>query len=179
MMLRPLFVLPVALAALLFGCADSSPGADTPTPGSTPTETPTIPTGDPGTPAPVPGLFVVDESGNGAGAVAGTRCWGGGCVDYIGPLTNAQPVTFAAGDQLQWQAEGGTIESLAHGWTPAGAGSSEPTSDGRLVWRLDDGPDFSEGDIAVPSEPGDYVLQLFARYTNGGDVLFGLYVTVE
>lgn len=135
---------------------------------------PTVP-GD-RTPAPVPGLFIVDPaSGDGTSAEPGTRCWYDTCIDYIGPVTNDEAVEFDAGASLGWQAEGGTIETISHAWVAAAGLNSEP-GDGTLAWHMVDTIDFVEGDIAVPSEPGEYILVMFARYTSGDDVTWGLFV---
>lgn len=129
------------------------------------------------TPAPVPGLFLVEPGGTGTSGVPGTRCWADSCIDYAGPVTTARPTTFPAGVPLEWQAEGGTLTEIQHAWAPASLARPTPTSDGNLVWSL--GAEFAPGEITTPSEPGDYVLIVFTRYDNGGDVLFGFYLRIE
>jgi hypothetical protein len=177
-------LVPLLLFAL--ACDDD----DAPGDGSTPTLTPTAdtggsPTDTPGpdvteTPAPVPGLFVVETAtGTGTQATPGTRCWGNGCVDYLGPITGTMPVTFTAGNELGLQAEGGSPEEIAHAWIAEPDAIVQDTGDGTLVWSGLDSLNYISGDITVPEEPGQYLLTIFIRYTSGDDVQWGLYVAVE
>jgi hypothetical protein len=177
-MLVPFFVFALA-------CSDGEDApedtADTPTPtaeSSSPTSTPG--SSEPGTPAPEPGLFVVEPgTGNGTQATPGTRCWGNGCVDYIGPVTRDEPVTFTAGAELGWQAEGGTADEVSHAWVSRGDVEPADVGDNTLLWRVTN-LDFDGGDqISVPDDPGEYLLVIFIRYTSGDDVLWGLYVNAE
>jgi len=139
----------------------------------TPTSAP-----DSSTPGPVPGLFLVAPDGAGTSAVPGTRCWVNGCVDYVGPVTNPEPVVFPAGETLQWQAEGGTVTEFQHAWLPVEGVASTITSDGLRLWSTGLGEMVGEP-VRTPSEPGEYVLMVFTRYSNGGDVLFAAYIAVE
>jgi hypothetical protein len=164
-------------------CGDDSDGgppgdAETPTATDTPASEPTQP-GTTVTPAPEPGLFLVDPAtGDGTSATPGTRCWYNSCIDYIGPITRAEPFAFDAGAVLGWQAEGATADTVSHAWIPAGDAESELTSDGTLAWRVAN-PEYAAGDITVPTTPGDYLLLVFIRYTNNNDVSWGLFVTAQ
>jgi hypothetical protein len=60
---------------------------------------------------------------------------------------------------------------------PVADAESEITSNGTRLWRMLSA-DFAEGDITVPAQPGTYVLLVFTTYTNGGDVSWGVYITV-
>lgn len=167
-----LYILPLALLLLSIAaaCRDES---------NAPTATPTDgPSSETPTPAPVPGLFIVDPAtGQGTSATPGTRCWADTCIDYIGPVTGDKPVGFNAGAALAWQAEGGTVDAISHAWVPVADAESEITSNGTRLWRMLSA-DFAEGDITVPAQPGTYVLLVFTTYTNGGDVSWGVYITV-
>lgn len=180
---RRLLLLATAPLVLLFAAAcgdddDANNATATATPDA-PGETPASQTPDAPTPAPEPGLFVVDTaSGEGTTAVPGTRCWAGKCIDYAGPVSNADPYSFGAGVELDWQAEGGTVDSISHDWLSAQALSSE-VEDGLRNWENSGDVDLADGDIVTPDAAGDYLLVLFARYTTGDDVLFSLYVTIE
>lgn len=176
----------VPFVALVLACGDNGRTSDVTTttatnePTGEATPTSTRAGSDTGTPAPEPGLFIVEvPTGDGTQATPGTRCWGGSCVDYVGPITKDEPISFAAGVDLGWQVEGGTADEVAHVWIAKADAATEPGGDGTLVWRLDSF-DFDGGDaISVPEEPGEYLLAIFIRYTSGDDVLWGLYVKAE
>ncbi len=154
------------------GTATDEPGQDTPTTTAAASET--------ATPGPVPGLFVADPTtGVGTQALAGTRCISHSCIDYVGPVTSDQPVTFTAGADLGWQVEGGTAVETSVAWASKQDATVEDGDDGTLVWK---GPSLvyeATDRIVVPGEPGDYLLSIFMRYANGDDVSWGLYVHVE
>jgi hypothetical protein len=177
-----LLLAPIVLIGLVFATAcggnSNAAGPDVPTP-TQPAPPSDGPAGESPTPAPVPGLFIVDPAnGQGTSATAGTRCWADVCLDYLGPVTTPDPIAFDAGATLQWQAEGGTVDTISHVWVSAEGAESEVTSDRTRVWpRI--GGDFSDGEIVVPTEAGDYVLLVFTTYTGGGDVAWGVYVAVE
>ncbi len=168
------------LVAACGGDDDGSPlGAATATSGGS-ESTPTASPGETATPGPVLGLFVADPTtGIGTQALAGTSCLSNKCVDYIGPVTSDEPVTFTAGADLGWQVEGGTAVETSVAWVPNDEATVEDGGDGTLVWKAGDLV-YSESDrIVVPEEPGDYLLSIFMRYASGDDVTWGVYVHVE
>jgi hypothetical protein len=183
--MKMLFLAPLVIVGIAFAAAcdddpdDGVPGdSETPAAMETPTAEPTQP-GSTVTPAPEPGLFLVDPAtGDGTSATPGTRCWYDSCIDYIGPITRAEPFEFDAGAMLGWQAEGATADTVSHAWIPAGDADSELTSDGTLAWRVANA-EYVEGDITVPATPGDYLLLVFIRYTNNNDVSWGLFVNAQ
>jgi hypothetical protein len=126
----------------------------------------------------VPGLFIVAPDGTGTSGAAGTRCWVNGCIDYVGPVTHPDPVVFPAGAALQWQAEGGTVTEFQHAWVPTAGMPSTLTSDGLRLWPTGHGDMIGEP-VTIPRKPGEYLLIVFTRYSTGGDVSFGFYISVE
>lgn len=179
------FMLILLLPATLIACGDDDDDTGAT---ETPSATATTGNGDPtetsepqesATPAPEPGLFVVDpDTSNGTQAKPGTRCWAGSCLDYLGPVTDTEPVDIPVGAELQWQVEGGTADEVSHAWNPR-ADATVDESEGSLVWTEYGEITFETGDIVVPEEPGEYLLSIFIRYTTGDDVLWGLYVNAE
>ena len=175
-MLVPLFI---AAAA----CGEDDPGPDDHAPTATPTGS-AVPivtvTPDVRTPSPDPGLFVVDPATQrGTQATPGTRCWGGGCVDFSGPVTGDAPFAFNTGTELGWQVEGGAAAEVSHAWVASDDAHSEHVGDHTLAWRVPELHFEESGDIVVPAGAGEYLLVVFIRYTSGDDVLWGLYVTAE
>lgn len=169
--MRGLLLLAAAFLLVVTACSGENGNGATPTP--------TSPAGpETATPAPVPGLFIVAPDGTGTSGVPGTRCWADRCVDYLGPVTAIDPVVFPASASLQWQAEGGTVSEFVHAWVAADVASSTITSDGLRVWTVSLGSMMPEP-IVAPSNPGEYLLVVFTRYTTGDDVSFGFYVAVE
>lgn len=178
--MKTLFVcLVVAVLPLLLACSgDSSPtvprdddaSGREPDPGS----------GDTGDPAddPVPGASLGASAGTVAGGV-GTRCWGRLCIDYIGPITNDEPVELSRGERLELTFEAGPPSSVDLMWIPVDPNRRETTTAG-LAWPgviAPGGP--SMRDAVAPADPGSYLLVAFARWAGRGDISYGFYIEVR
>ena len=76
-----------------------------------------------------PSLMLETAGGTRITAGIGTRCWGGMCVDYVGPVTNASPVVLLAGAAFELTFEHGAPSETFEGWYKIPAGKQpEPTT---------------------------------------------------
>ncbi len=115
----------------------------------------------------------------------GTRCWNGpgpsGCVDYMSPVTNAQPLVVSPGETLTVAFTIRDPDQLKAAWMPAPPGAAAPAAD-QVAWALPEPPpalSASEQALKAPEAPGRYLLFVFALWSGQGDVSYGFYVEVK
>ncbi|HET7738996.1 MAG TPA: hypothetical protein VFK32_10520, partial [Tepidiformaceae bacterium] len=131
-------------------------------------------------PAPggVPGAVLTSAAGEVDGAV-GTRCWGGMCIDMVGPVTQEAPHDVDAGETVSVEFGHGTPDEATYTWMratdpPPAAANGERSWSGLF-------PPVTEAagtGLEAPDEPGDYVLIVFAVWQGEGDVSYGFYLRV-
>jgi hypothetical protein len=169
----------LALLPLLLACGDDEPdllgGGDPSTrvpppipPVSTPTQV-TLPD--------VPGAVLETRSGARAQAGVGSFCWAAICIDYAGPVTNANPVVLTANDSFTITFEAGTPSATGSVWLPApsprpGLGPEGVTWSGLSPTLTRD----ESGPPVPPPAPGLYVLVVQAFWEDRGDITYGFYV---
>lgn len=175
--LLPVLLLGVAVFGA--GCSSNSDSvSETATPGAeTPTET-----GVPGTetPLPVPGLTFGSDAGPGGRLTDGTHCWAGRCVDMAGPVTAPVPFVIPAGTNLQLVVEGVQPSELLHRWVAVPDDPDRELVNGQSVWlNIGSSEHPTDEPVVTPSEPGEYILLVFARWEGGGDYSFAGYFDVR
>jgi hypothetical protein len=173
---------------LLAACGDQSDGAAGPT--DTTAASPGSGSGEAAAPTPdasgLPVLTVSTPKGSAQQAEPGTRCWIEGdlgqCVDYAGPVTPGEPLVIEPGAPLSLTVAGDLQPSeVSAAWVAVKGSDGEPATDGTLLWSAapHDFQPVADGMIAAPSEAGDYVLAVFTRWPQGGDIAYGAYIRVE
>ena len=140
-----------------------------------------MPTPVPGdaTPLPVPGLTFGSALGPGGRLTGGTHCWVGRCVDMAGPITATEPFVIPAGTELHLVVEGLQPGELQHVWAPVPASPDRQLVSDQFVWMNIASGDFEAGTVAAPTDPGEYLLLVFARRDEGGDYSFARYFDVR
>ena len=159
---------------LLFGCSDSETSAEaaaTGTPSSTPTEGPPSPDS-----LGAPGATLTSSQETVAGGI-GTRCWAGACIDYTGPVTNADPLELSPGEAFNIEFEEATPAEFVLSLYPAPTTTPTPEN-GTLSWSIDPSTSTTT-DAVAPAEPGRYIISAFARWDGKGDISYGWYVEVK
>lgn len=176
------FAVALLVALVLAGCSDDDDaesgdvqGGATATP-SGPAESPSV--------AP-PSAYLADSSGAAREGGTGTYCWRSAdvqmCRDYFGPRTNVSPIEVATGARLHFTFDAGDPAEVKADWTPAAEMASSQAGE-VLEWGPRDaaayaGPSYTDP-LTAPTEPGGYVLAVFARFAEG-DVTYGFYVEVR
>lgn len=166
----------VVAASVLAGCSDGNGASGrTEDPDDSPGPS-TIPRG--------PGATLTTASGAAVEGAQGTRCWQGagfgGCVDYLSPVTNAQPLVAGPGEALTL---GFTIrdpDQLRAAWMEAPA-VTPATGGNTLAWPLPGPPpplSDTERTLRAPGVPGRYVLLVSGVWQGQGDVTYGFFVEV-
>lgn len=181
---RLILFLPVALLYLLVACtaAVSEPPAG-PTPETRPDEP--LPAGPQG----VPSATLNGADGEGQRGFIGNHCWNLGagaieCIEAIGPFAPLEPLRVAPGDALTFALPDVPLSSVslrvapwisAAGEAPEGLLSVAPADEitpipiepaTPLLWQ-------------APTDPGDYLVELFTLYENGGDIQYRWHILVE
>ena len=161
----------IAASALVLTAAALGIGRD----GGSPS-TPTVsgPSIQPG-----PGATLATASGAKHAASAGTRCWGGACIDYIGPVTNVQPIALRPGERVTIAFEPGTPKQHTLQWLPVSGDAPHPGPDG-IAWPMPPtgGVAADPANITAPSATGSYLLVSFAWWDRG-DASHAWYVSVR
>jgi hypothetical protein len=175
----------VLLALLLLGAgafgaacssnADSTSKTEIPVAG-TPGET-TVPGTE--TRLPVPGITFGSALGPGGRLTEGTHCWAGRCVDMAGPITATEPFVIPAGTELDLLFEGIAPSDVQHTWAPVPASPDRQLVSDQFVWMNIAPGDFEPGPVTAPTDPGDYLLLVFAQWDEGGDYSFAGYFDVR
>lgn len=123
-----------------------------------------------GGPAIRPGPEATLVTANGAAhtAAAGTRCWAGACIDYVGPLTNVTPIAVAPGERLTLTFAPGVPREQTLQWLPVTGAAPHP-GPGGIAWSMPPGGGIpaQPGSLAAPAEPGRYLLVSFAWWAQG------------
>ncbi len=118
---------------------------------------------------------------------AGTHCWASGgagrCVDFVGPVTNVDPVAVAPGQALTLDFEAGAPLELAVSWYEVAGARSEVNVGARVWHNVFEGfiaPNLQPSGLSLdaPDRPGEYVLAVFSRWAMG-DISYGFYLRVE
>ncbi|GAB4326617.1 MAG: hypothetical protein Kow0010_09770 [Dehalococcoidia bacterium] len=183
-------MVPLLAASALAGCSgrlETTGGETTPIPGQTQPSGPPHPQDGDGSGSVVrpPGASLVTARGAFAGGI-GTYCWReaseGLCLDFVGPVSNLEPIVVHAGEQVAIEYLAGTPAEAHIAWYAVDASAREPTAGGELLWK-EHPPAFQEpvreDSLVAPSEPGEYLLTAFVVYPGKGDVSYGFYVVVE
>jgi hypothetical protein len=128
-----------------------------------------------------PAADLEDASGNLTRGAPGTRCWGGLCIDFLSPVTQADPATVRRGETLDVVFEAGPPAEVVHSWHQATSPAPAPGNNGVRSWGAMMPITSETGTIAAPGEPGTYVLIVFARWDAPvrGDVTYGFYIEVR
>jgi len=175
----------VVLVLMLFvsACSDA-PGATDRSPTATPPSSPPLgaaPTGD------LPSATLDAGAAGTLEGGAGTHCWtfrgAGRCVDFIGPVTNVDPLAVAPGQALTLDFEAGPPLELSASWYEVAGARSEVNAGARVWHNVFEGfiaPDLRPSGLTVdaPDRPGEYVLVVFGRWAPG-DISYGFYLRVE
>jgi len=174
--MKPLLIAPMLAVVLALAgpaCTDDNEAPVSPT-------VPATPPGDQSpTPRPVPGAFFGTDIGVAGRMIEGTKCWGNGCVDMVGPVTLPEPVAIGSTVGIDLLFEGGQPDEIRFAWVDVDGVTPKPGAGGTVAWVV---PvfDYEGGDaIATPGEAGDYVLTVFARWDGAGDVTFSTYFRVS
>ncbi len=165
------------------GGTSATPTATEPRPGGEAlSATPTPPRGDPagGAITAAPDARLRDSSGRETVTPAGTRCWGNGCVDMIGPLTAPTPVVLHAGEPLTASFDAGQPTTAQFTWSASPRKQNSAVA-GLVAWYP---PELAGGlraptPLRAPDTPGDYLLTVFATWQGKGDISYAWYVRVE
>lgn len=189
---RLLFLAALTLGLLVAACSErveetgteETPATADTGPGGPPLP-PDVNGGEPGSVIRPPGASLVTSAGSFEGG-AGTYCWRednrGLCLDFVGPISNVEPIAVAGDELLAIEYAAGTPSSVDVAWYAVGDSRREPTADGGLAW-VDHPPAFREpvsrGSLRAPSGPGEYLLTAFAVFAGRGDVFYSFFVVVE
>ena len=188
-MRRALLVVPLLAVFALASCSerlDATDGESTPVPGQTQRSGPPLPQDGNGSGViRPPGASLVTAQGVFAGGI-GTYCWReaneGLCLDFVGPVSNLEPIVVRGAEQVAIEYGAGSPAEAHVAWYAVDDSAREPTTRGELLWK-DHPPAFQdpvrEDSLVAPSEPGEYLLTIFAVYPGTGDVSYGFYVVVE
>jgi len=143
-------------------------------------DNPATPTGVSG-PSIQPGPKATLTTANGAKhvATAGTRCWGGACIDYIGPVTNEQPVVLRPGERVTIAFEPGTPKQQMLQWMTVPGDPPHPGPDG-IAWPMPQtgSIEADPANITAPLATGSYLLVSFGWWDRG-DASHAWYVIVR
>lgn len=174
----------LVLFLLLSTACSEAPGAAGPAETATPPSSPPIgaaPTGD------LPSATLDAGPAGSLEGGAGTHCWtfqgAGRCVDFIGPVTNVDPVAVAPGQALTLDFEAGAPLELAVSWYEVAGARSEVNAGARVwhnVFERFIAPNLQPSGLSLdaPDRPGEYVLAVFSRWAMG-DISYGFYLRVE
>ena len=112
-------------------------------------------------------------------AAQGTRCWANRCVDYVGPVTNAEPFFLPIGASYMVRIDGPQPTKVGQLWTRAPA--EVPVADGGMrTWSMPPDPGVGSGQPSrAPATPGDYLLLVEAFWPGGRDISYGFYVSLR
>ena len=163
-----------SILALTIACSD---GGEI-TPGQGGAEPQTISSsGRPATVAPAPDAWLLTSSGQQSAGGVGSRCWDGACLEYAGPVTNAQPIVLTAAQSFNLNFEAGAPLQTSSAWVRVEDGSPASNADGivwqRLLYQLSkDEP----GQPAPQLEPGSYVYVVHGIWQGRGDIVYAFLV---
>ncbi|MCE7927566.1 MAG: hypothetical protein DYG91_03565 [Chloroflexi bacterium CFX7] len=165
------------VAALAAACSDTDAGdGGTGDPASSPAPA-QVPEG--------PGATLSTASGAAVEGAQGTRCWQGsnfgGCVDYLSPVTNPQPLVVSPGEALTLGFAARDPDRLSLAWMQA-PGSPTAAGGAAVSWVLREPPpalSASEKALRAPAGPGRYLLLVSGVWSAQGDVSYGFYVEVR
>ena len=161
----------LCLGLLVAACSSNSdPDSATPTPTPVP--------GD-ATQLPVPGLTFGSDIGPGGRLTEGTHCWSGRCVDMAGPVTATEPFVIPVETEIQLVFEGIQPSEVQHTWAPVPANPDRQLVSDQFVWLNIASGDFAAGTVTTPTEAGEYLLLVFARWDEGGDYSFAGYFDIR
>ncbi len=157
---------------LLAAACSSNTDADSATP--TPTPVP----GD-ATPLPVPGLTFGSDLGPGGRLTGGTHCWAGRCVDMAGPRTAQESFVLPTGTGIDLLFEGVQPSEVEHYRVPVPENPDREIFGQSYLWLDIAAGSYISGAVTAPSSPGEYILNVFARWDEGGDYSFAGYFDVR
>ncbi len=172
------------LFLLLSTACSDAPGAAGPAETATPPSSPPVgaaPTGD------LPSATLDAGSARTLEGGAGTHCWtfqgAGRCVDFVGPVTNVDPLAVAPGQALTLAFEAGPPLELSARWYEVAGAQSEVNAGARVWHNIFEGfiaPGLRPSGLSMdaPARPGEYVLVVFGRWAPG-DISYGFYLRVE
>lgn len=186
----------VPLVLLLLGVAfvacserrEVTDGGATPATGETAPADPPTPHdtngGGPGGVVRPPGVSLVTAVGVFPGGI-GTYCWreatDGLCIDFVGPISNADPIELDSGERVEVEYGAGPPAEAHIAWYAVDGSAREVTASGDLLWT-DHPPAFQEpvqrDSLVAPNAPGEYLVTIFAVYPGKGDAFYSFYVVV-
>jgi hypothetical protein len=178
--MRPFVALAIALF-IVAGVACSGNDASPASPGTAPAKA-TEKTGASGpTIQPAPDARLRDSTGRETVTPAGTRCWGGGCVDMIGPLTWPYPTVMRPGEALTVAFDAGQPTTAQFAWVSGPRKQTAPVNRGLVAWEPAEpaGGQTAKLPLRAPEAPGDYLLTVFATWQGKGDISYAWYLRVE
>jgi hypothetical protein len=126
----------------------------------------------------IPRAYLRPPDGDIIQGAVGTHCWADRCVDYAGPVTQADAVTVQAGQGVAISFEGGAPDALRVDWLAA-AGTPPAPEEGRRAWPGLEPAGGTFTGTTAPAAPGAYVVVAFAQWDGKGDAAYGFYVIVE
>jgi hypothetical protein len=121
-----------------------------------------------------------DFSGRETVTPAGTRCWGSGCVDMVGPLTVPTPMVLRAGESLTASFDAGRPTTAQFTWAASPRKQNSAVA-GLVAWEPAGlaGGQVVSLPLRAPDVPGDYLLTVFTTWQGKGDISYAWYVRVE
>jgi hypothetical protein len=125
----------------------------------------------------LPSAFIRFGTGEAVELAPGTRCWQGRCIDMAGPMTQVEPLPLYAGEPVAFSFEAGIPTEFTVSWTKAPATAPAPEGDVRVWAGLFTGDAHHSGPT-VPDATGAYIITLFAKWEDKGDITYGLYANV-
>jgi hypothetical protein len=147
-------------------------------PGQGGSEQPTLTSsGRPAEVAPVPNAWLQTSAGQKRAGAAGSRCWDGACLEYQGPVTNAEPIVIPAGAGFSVSFDAGAPLATSSTWVPVADVPDTTDADGvlwqRLAYRLTkDEPGKPSPEVG----PGTYVFIVHGIWQGRGDIVYSFLV---
>jgi hypothetical protein len=125
---------------------------------------------------PAPRATLTTRRGAVVEAGLGSRCWDGACIDYEGPVTNAQPLLLGRDEAFSVKFEAGTPATTSSAWLPV---TRAPSGDGdTIVWE-DLDPNLMRDEPGASNMflgPGRFIFLIKATWPDHGDVVYGFYI---
>lgn len=167
----------LTLAAVLWARGDShAPAATGP---AIPTNA-AVPAASPRATVPPPRSTLRSADGRELVAGIGTRCWGGVCLDAVGPVSNVDPFPVARGQRLSISfAAGSPDQRVDRVFAAPSENGSRVLADGRL-WETFGGPNAPAASALPPDLPsGRYVWVIQAFWNGKGDASYAFYIEIQ